>query len=63
MEGINYSPSKTGQITNRSLAKSVYSGAGFHTTKNKDIKLNLDSSARRSVIEFPTTNEIPQGAS
>jgi hypothetical protein len=62
MDNIRYSPSKNGEFTNRSLAKSVY-GTGFHTTKNRDIKLNMDSSARRSVIEFPKHNETPQGIS
>ena len=58
MEGIRYSPSKNGEFTQRSLAKSLY--GGFHTTKNKDIKLNVDNNARRSVIEFPTkANETP----
>lgn len=65
IDGIRYSPSKNGEFTNRSLAKSVYSGfAGFHTTKNRDIKLNMDNTARRSVIEFPKNpNETPNGTS
>lgn len=42
MEGINYNASKTGEFTNRSLAKSVYSNlGGFNTTKNKDLKLSV----------------------
>ena len=61
MDGVAYSPSRTGDLTNRSLAKSVYSG--FHTTKNRDIKLNMDNHARRSVIEFPKTSETPIGSS
>jgi len=49
---------KTGEITNRSFAKSVY--GGFHTTKNKDINLNMENTARRSVIEFPNyTQQTP----
>ena len=65
MDVIRYSPSKNGEFTNRSLAKSVYSGfGGFYTTKNRDLKLNTDSNARRSVIEFPTNpNQTPNNTS
>ena len=57
MDSIKYSPSNKGEFTQRSLARSVY--GGFNTTKNRDIKLNMDNSARRSVIEFPKHNETP----
>ena len=57
LESESVSRTDVGHLTNRTLAKSVYSPGGFHTTKNRDIKLNIDTTARRSVIEFPNYNE------
>lgn len=47
---------RTGEFTNRSITQTHHStyGGGFHTTKNRDVKLNteIDGKTKRSVIEF-----------
>ena len=55
LENESITRTEGGALTGRSLAKSVYNG--FNTTKHRDLKLCLDSSARKSVIEFPNHNQ------